>query len=191
MNGKLLKFIFRAVMVLVLSTATEAAERDGITMSETMEVSGIHLTLNGMGLRTYSFLRIPIYVAGLYLEHHSSDSDAILVSSQAKLLYFVFIRDVAAEAARKSWREAIDANCRPPCSLAAEDVRRFLDAVPSVHKGETSTLFFTTQALDISINGKLLGRITDMAFARVILASFIGKHPTSNELKRGLLGEAR
>jgi hypothetical protein len=188
LSGKLLKFMFGAALVLVLSTATEAAELDGIGMPETMEMSGTHLMLNGLARRTYSFLRIRIYVAGLYLEHYSSDADAILASSQAKLLHFVFMRDIDAEAARRSWRESMDASCRPPCHLAAENVKRFL--VPSVRKGETSTFFFTAQALDISMNGKLVGRITDMGFVRVILATFIGAHPTSDELKRGLLREA-
>jgi len=189
MTGKFLKFIFPAVLVLFISAATDAAELDGIAMPETMEMSGIHLMLNGLAQRTYSFLRIHIYVAGLYLQHRSSDADAILDSSQTKLLHFVFTRDIDAEAARRSWRDSLVSNCRPPCSLRAENVRRFLDAIPSMRKGETSTFFFGPEGLEVFMNGKLVGRIPDRAFVRVILATFIGSHPTSDEVKRGLLRE--
>ena len=42
-------------------------------LPDTLQVDGKTLHLNGLGLRTYSFLRIHIYVAGLYLEHLSTD----------------------------------------------------------------------------------------------------------------------
>ena len=46
-----------------------AAELDGVTMPDLLQVAGTPLRLNGMGLRTYPLFRIHIYVAGLYLQH--------------------------------------------------------------------------------------------------------------------------
>jgi Chalcone isomerase-like len=189
MTGKFLKFLFRAALILSISTATKAAEIDGVAMPETMEVSGTRLLLNGLAQRTYSFLRIHIYVAGLYLQHRSSDAQDILASGETKLLHFVFTRDIDAEAARKSWRESLDSNCRSPCSLGAENVKRFLDAIPSMRRGESSTFLFKPEGLEVFMNEKLVGRIPDKAFVRVILATFIGSNPTSGEVKRGLLQE--
>jgi hypothetical protein len=110
-------------------------------------------------------------------------------SSGTKLLRFVFLRDVDAEDARKSWREAFDINCPVPCSLPPDSIDRFLAGVISVKAGDTCKFLFNVRALDISINGRLIGRIADPNFMRIILATFIGPRPTSAELKSGLLGE--
>jgi Chalcone isomerase-like len=185
----LLKLVFNAALLLFASTAmASAAELDGVVMPDTHDVAGYHLTLNGLALRTYSVLRVHVYVAGLYLERRSSDGDAILNSSQPKLLRFVFLRDVDAEDARKSWREGFDRNCPAPCGLPAVSIDRFLAAVPSVHNGDTSALLFTARKVDFLLNGRLLGRVADPDFVRVILATFIGRSPNSAEVKEGLLG---
>jgi hypothetical protein len=187
----LLKFALRTALLLFASTVTMAAtELDGIAMPDTQDVAGVHFVLNGVALRTHSFLRIHIYVVGLYLERRSADADAILGSSQPKLLRFVFERHVEAEDARQSWRESLDMNCRPPCRLPVVLTDRFLAAVPSVQKGDIGALLFTAQGLNVFMNEQLLGRVSDPDFVRVILSTFIGTHPTSADLKRGLLGTA-
>jgi hypothetical protein len=65
---------------------------------------------------------------------------------------------------------------------------RFLAALPSIHKGDTVIFLFTVQGLEVFINGRLVGRIPDPDFVKVILASFIGPNPTSADVKRELLG---
>jgi hypothetical protein len=184
-----LTFGLQAALLLFASTLTvAAAEIDGVMMPDTQDVAGTHLVLNGAAVRTYSFLRIHIYVAGLYLERRSSDAEEIMGSNQSKLLHFVFERHIDAEDARKSWREDFDRNCRPPCHLPTEATDRFLAAVPSVQKGDTGTLVFTGQGLNILLNEKLIGQVPDPSFVRVILSTFIGAYPVTAALKRGLLG---
>ena len=186
----MLKFIFVIALLVLASSTTRAAELAGVDMADRQDIGGFHLVLNGLGLRTYSILRVQIYVAGLYLERRSANGDAILNSSRPKLLHFVFLRDVDAADARKSWREGFDRNCPAPCRLPADKLDRFLAAVPSVHKGDTSTLLFTDRKVDFLLNGQLVGRVADPDFAKVILATFIGPYPTSDEVKSGLLGNS-
>ena len=50
-----------------------AAALDGVSLPDNVTVGGEQLTLNGIGLRTYSILGIRIDVAGLYLRQRSSD----------------------------------------------------------------------------------------------------------------------
>src|SRR6195952_5585746 len=112
------KFAFQAAILFFGSaTMAAAAELDGVVMPDKQDIASHHLVLNGLGLRTYSLLRVHIYVAGLYLERRSTDPNTILVSSQPKMLRFVFLHDVSAEDARNSWREALDRNCPAPCRL--------------------------------------------------------------------------
>ena len=93
-----------------------------------------------------------------------------------------------AEDARKSWREALDRSCPAPCPLPADGIARFLAAIPSVHNGDVNTLLFTARGVEFSINGRSAGHIADPDFRQVILSTFIGPNPTSEEVKAGLLG---
>lgn len=157
-------------------------------MPDTQNVGGTELRLNGIGLRTYSILHIHVYVAALYLEAPSHDAAAILASPGKKLLIIRFVHDVDADAARKVWQEGFESNCRSPCRLDPIQVARYLAAVPAVHEGDTGMWIFTPGSLQITLNGKLLGVITDAAFSREILATFIGPEPPTARLKRELLG---
>ena len=153
-------------------------------MPDTRVVDGIQMRLNGIGLRTYSVLGIRIYVAGLYLERRSGDPNTMFHSQQRKLLDIRFLRDVGAEDARKAWQESFEENCKPPCDLDPHDMRRFLAAVPSVNRGDDSTLLFTSGGVHVTFDGRLMGDIPDPQFAELMLATFIGAVPPTPRLKR-------
>jgi len=157
-------------------------------MPDARMVDGAPIRLNGIGLRTFSILGIRIYVAGLYLERRSDNPDVILHSPDRKLLDIRFLRDVGAEDARKAWKDAFEQNCKAPCYLDPRDVERFLAALPSVHRGDESTLLFTTRGVAVTFNGRPMGDITDPHFAEVMLGTFIGSEPPTPRLKRELLG---
>lgn len=176
-----------AAAIIILSGSAAAARLDGVTLPDTVSLDGTELHLNGIGLRTYSWLRINIYVAGLYLEHPSQDAEAILDSPEKKLLDVRFVHDVDTAHAREAWREGFEDNCRAPCHLASSDVERFLAAVPAMRAGDRSTLAFTREGLRITMNGQTLAAITDPVFSRAVLATFIGPKPPTPRLKRELL----
>ena len=179
-----------AAAAIIFSGSASAAQLDGVTLPDSMSLDGTELHLNGIALRTYSWLRIRIYVAGLYLEHPSHDAEAILDSPEKKLLAVRFVHDVDAADARQAWREGFEDNCRAPCHLAPSDVERFLAAVPAMRTGDHSTLSFTREGLRITMNGHALATITDPVFSRAVLATFIGPKPPTPRLKRELLANA-
>src|SRR5579859_5687596 len=146
-------------------------------MPDTWAAAGTMLRLNGVGLRTYSFLRIHVYVAGLYLQQPTTDAEAILRSEAVKLLDIHFLHDVTAARAREAWRTGFRNNCQLPCRLADTMIERFLAAVPDFHKGDESTLLFTPKAVEITVNGRVLGVVDDAQFSRAMLSNFIGTHP--------------
>jgi len=179
-----------AAVLALLSVGAAATVLEGVSLPDTATFNGTQLRLNGIGLRTYSWLGIRIYVAGLYLERPSHDAEAILRSPEKKLLVVRFIHDVDAEDARKAWREGFNDNCRAPCHLAPADVARFLAAIPAMRSGDRSTLAFTPSTVAITLNGQTLGTISDPMFAHAVLATFLGPHPPTTRLKRELLGLA-
>lgn len=169
------------------STNVIGAELGGIRLPDSVHVAGKTLVLNGIGQRVYSFLHIPIYVAGLYLQYPSTDATAILASSQVKLLMIRFEHNVSAEDARTAWRTGFAENCVAPCHLDANAVARFLAAIPAIRAGDVYTFLFTPDGVRVDANQRLLGMIPDPHFARAILATFLGPRPASLPLKEALL----
>ena len=181
------ELILAATASVALSVA-HASDLEGVSMPDARVVDGTQMRLNGIGLRTFSALGIRIYVAGLYLERRNGDPETILHSPERKLLDIRFLRDVDAEDARKAWQESFEQNCKAPCSLDPRDMQRFLAAVPSVRKGDDSTLHFTSKGVHVTFNGRPMGDIADPHFAELMLATFIGAVPPTPRLKRELLG---
>jgi hypothetical protein len=187
----MLRRLILAGLVLAPCCVADAATLDGVTMPSARVADGTNLRLNGIGLRTYSVFGVRIYVAGLYLEQPSSDSDSILRSPEKKLLDIRFLRDGDAAHARRAWQDGFDGNCRPPeCSLNPQDVARFLASVPAIHRGDETVLLFTDAGALVTFNGRPLGEIADRHFAETLLATFIGPAPPTPQLKQALLGRA-
>lgn len=176
-----------AMSLFMIAHPASAAELEGVRMPDTIEVEGTKLHLNGIGLRTFSLFEVQVYIAGLYLTHPSRDSEAILDSPDIKVLDVHFIHDASADRVRDAWQEGFDSDCVAPCHLPPDDLAKFLATVPALRKGDISRLIYTKDWVSISVNGKELGRVTNPAFRRVLLATFIGKHPPTERLKRELL----
>ncbi len=183
------QLLFTATL-LAAGVPAAAAELSGVALPDTSEAAGTPLVLNGIALRTFSFLRLHVYVAGLYLEHRSDDPDTILGSNEFKLLRFTFLRDIGQSQARRAWRDSLGQSCTMPCQLPPHSVDAFLASVPAIHAGDTSVFTFTPQGLDVTMNGQPVGRIEDPLFVHVVLSSFLGPHPTAPEVKRELLGKS-
>jgi hypothetical protein len=184
--------LFSCALITVLSLfpfgfVMHAAELDGVQVPNTLQADGKMLHLNGFGLRTYSILRIHIYVASLYLEHLNTDPEQIIQSSETKLLTVRFEREVSADQARRAWRDGLNNNCEAPCHLDPDEVGRFLTVVPAMHAGDNYSLLFTQSVATVTVNGKLIGTITHPQFAEAMLATFLGPKPASPRLKQELL----
>ncbi len=163
-------------------------EQYGEQIPDTVAVSRTTLYLNGIGLRTYSVLKIPVYAASLYLEHLSDNSDDIIRSPGIKLLAIRFRRGVSADMARDAWRKSLQISCIAPCNLDPEDVERFIAQVPAMHAGDTYHLLFRQNAATVSLNGQQIGTIFKRQFADAILAVFLDIHTELPGLRQGLLG---
>ena len=164
-----------------------AAELDGVQLPDTFKMDGKSLYLNGFGLRTYSLLGIHIYVAGLYLEHLSTDPEEIIQSPDTKLLTVRFERSVSADAARKAWRDGLENNCKAPCRLDPADVERFLAMVPAMHAGDNYSMLFAQHSAIVTVSGHQIGTVSQPHFADAMWATFLGPNPASPKLKRELL----
>jgi len=175
------------IMTVSFRFAAHAVELDGVPVPPTIQVGGKTLYLNGYGERTYSVLGIHIYAASLYLEHLSTDPEEIIQSPETKLLSVRFEHAVNADQAREAWRTGLANNCIAPCHLDPEDVEAFLARVPAMTPGEYFYLEFSQNMATVSANGEQIGQISRPQFANAMLATFLGPHPASLELRQELL----
>ena len=57
-----------------------------------------------------------------------------------------------------------------------------------MRKGDATTLLFTSNSVQVTVNGQPMGDIVNPHFAKTMLATFIGPEPPTPRLKRELLG---
>lgn len=180
----------RAVLALSLFLAVPAmgAELNGVVMPDVREVQGRQLTLNGIGSRIYSIFRVPVYVAGLYLEQRSSDPAAILKSPATKLVHMQALYSAGRDDIVDAWRTSFRDACRPPCSLPVQQIEAFYGLMTDVRAGDTHTFIFEPDRVDVLMNNRALGSIAGGGFSELLLGTWIGAAPPTPELKQALLG---
>ncbi len=182
-----------SVLTLALTLVPTHAITIGKTeLPDTWPLANETLVLNGAGSRDYSFLRIQLYAAALYLPRREANADAILQASTPRVMHMKILRDVSRADSVSAWAHYLDANCTAPCDKAAKTFTAalvtFQQGVPETKIGDTQTFIFRDGNVTWFRNDHLLGEIRDSHFARALLASWIGAVPTTPELRRQLLG---
>jgi Chalcone isomerase-like len=180
------KFIL--ILLLLVPSLAWAVKVGETELPDTWTLNEQTLILNGAGIREYSFLRIPVYAAALYLPARQQNESAILKAITPRVVHMKMLRDATREDSAKAWDVYLAANCKSLCVMNIESRQKFLKLIPDTRAGDTQTFVFREGELEIFRNGKSLGAIADTAFTVVVLASWIGNAPTTEELKRRLLG---
>ena len=166
-----------------------AGKKAGVTMRDTVTVDGTQLMLNGMGLREATWLKVDVYVAGLYLEKVSSDAGTIVSSKQTKVLVLRFVRDVGRSDIVKAWSDGFKGNATVPISSIKKHIDQLNAWMPAFEDGDTLTFtYIPADGVRVDINGVRKGVIADDDFARSLFSIWLGPKPPTGALKKGLLG---
>ena len=176
-----------AALVVPLPLA-RAATLAGVDMPEQASVAGKVLVLNGLGMRTATFLKVKVYVIGLYVERESSDAGAIIDSGQAKRVALRFVHEVTADELRKGWSEAFENNF-PDVAGIKDEIARFNAAMRDVKNGDTIVLEIYDSAVDVLVNGEKVDAVDGNAFQKAALSIWLGPKPPNDALKDGILGK--
>ena len=180
------------LLVFSLAGGASAATLAGVTLPDSYPVEGRTLKLNGIGLRTLSFVGIGvrIYVAGLYVSEPSHDARAILASPGPKVMLLQFLHAGTKAEVEKEYREGERQNCGDGGCPAADqpDFERLVAAAPAVKFGDTTTYIFTPSGVRVLANNQPVVDLANKDLSYRLLAGFIGVRPPSQELKNGLLG---
>lgn len=184
-----MKLALAMAMAALLPLSLPAAELAGVTMPDHVTVDDRTLVLNGLGLREATFLRVDVYVAGLYLERKSDDAASILASDEAKRLSMRFVRGVGREDQVKHWNEGFQKNAAKDLPAVRDRVRTLTSWVVDVNEGDTIVLtYLPEKGVAVEIKGKVAGTIPGADFARALFSLWLGPEPPNSGLKDGLLG---
>ncbi|MEY2574675.1 MAG: hypothetical protein QOF80_162 [Verrucomicrobiota bacterium] len=183
------KFILAGVCALALiGSNASAAEISGVKLPDQVSVAGKSLKLNGAGLRQATILKVNVYAAGLYLEKPSGDGEAIANSDQAKSIEMVFMRDVSAKQMAEAFGEGFEKNCVAGCAELKPHLSKLQGLLKDMKKGETMSVHFLGDGVELVIRGQKAGSVGDKAFSHQLIRCWIGKNPPNSGLKEGLLG---
>ncbi len=166
-----------------------AATLDGVTMPDTLTIQGQTLRLNGMGLRTFTFLKIHGYVAGLYVAEHVHAAAPILNSAGLKLLQIRYVHSAGLGRVQDEFRNGRERSCAEGCPKENDAAfEQLLGTARPVEPGNTTTYIFRPDGVEVLFNETSLATIRNADFARRMLDGMIGAHPPSTMLRDGLLG---
>jgi hypothetical protein len=181
------------VACLLLAAPLVAGTLYDVTMPDQVEVDGQSLVLNGMGLRIkkIAFIKIKVYVAGLYLPAKSSDADAILAADEPKRVVMHFLyKEVGRDKLVEAWNEGFEKNAETEMHGLEERLAKFNDMWMDMKSGDEAVLtYLPDKGTAVEIKGETKGVIPGFDFARALFSVWLGPEPPNKELKEGLLGE--
>ncbi|TNF35433.1 MAG: hypothetical protein EP329_06200 [Deltaproteobacteria bacterium] len=188
---KLAKSLFGALSaaaVLVLLAAPASAKKcEDVTMPNTVEVDGVKLVLNGMGIREATVFNVNVYIAGLYVEEKSTSAQAILDAEGPRRLVLRFVRDVDREDIVDAFSEGFG-HAKNAGALMPR-VQRLLAMMKDAKDGVSWTFTYTpANGLEVKLGGAVKGTIEGADFTKAFLNIWIGSKPPNKGLKTGLLG---
>jgi hypothetical protein len=177
-----------ALGLILAAPVVWGGELAGVTMSDTVNVGESELSLNGMGLRKKSIIKV--YVAGLYVAETGLDAQKIVASKSPKRVVMHFLTGKATKKKMDAaWQEGFEANSPDSYGALEERVRRFVDFFGDMKKGDVIQLTIVPgSGTQVALNGEAKGTIDGDDFGRALLLVWLGDQPPSDGLKQGLLG---
>ena len=184
-------FVLVSLMIMVRVGTVAGKECHGVTFPEQTQVQTSPLTLNGLGLRQATMLKVNVYVAALYVAQQSADANAILAANTPKRLVLHFVRDVASKDLKEAWEEGFEHNAKAQMPALKERIAQLQAWMVDMKSGQQLAFTHTPGAgLEVDVNGTVKGTIAGDDFAKAFLAIWLGPKPPNPPLKTGLLGGA-
>jgi hypothetical protein len=188
---KRLVALIGVVMMLWGAEVAQGKECVGVGFPDQAQVNGNTLTLNGLGLRQATMLKVNVYVAALYVAEPSTDPNAILGSNAPKELVLHFVRNVGATDLRKAWDEGFAGNAKDQLPALKDRVETLKGWMGDMKAGERITFIHMPGAgTQVDVGGTTKGTVQGDDFARAFLSIWLGAHPPNSGLKAGVLGGA-
>lgn len=170
---------------LLLSPLAVAGTHAGVTLPDSVSLSGSPLVLNGMGLREKYF--IDIYVAGLYLPAKTSDAAKAINDDVPKQITMSMTYDLSKAKLADAMRDGMSS---APTASAKAHTETLAGWMEDVGPGDKIVItYLPGKGTSVSVKGKEKGTIAGVDFMKAIWTIYLGSKPPTSELKKGLLGK--
>lgn len=178
-----------ALAVTVVSSAPAfGAECLDVKAPDIVQVGGADLVLNGLGIRKATFLKVKVYVAGLYLPQKANDAAQVDGDGPWQLVLH-FVRDVDASDIRDAFNEGFEKAAGGNLAALRQRIDSLNDRIVDFKKGQyLSFANDPAKGVAIDVNGAGGSAIEGTDFASAVLAVWLGAEPPNEDLKTGLLG---
>ena len=187
--ARLVTFAITLSIPVVLAAPVLGAECIGVQVPDSVKAGDAELVLNGLGLRKATFLKVKVYVAGLYLPQKSGDAGKILGADQPWQLSLHFVHDVDASEIRDAFDEGFKKAAGDKLDALSKRIDTLNAQMVDFKEGQhLSYAYEPAKGTIVDANGKSGGAIEGADFAAALLKISIGPEPPNEELKSGLLG---
>lgn len=187
------RMIVSILAVCLMGSVAVAKEASEIKLPESLKAGSSDLILNGSGLRIkkVGFVKLELYVAGLYLTQKSTDA-ATLTNADENMGIKLHITSKLisskkmANATRDGFEQATGGNTAP--------IQKEIDEMISVFSEKINVddvydlVYVKGEGTQIYKNGKLAKTIKGLEFKKALFGIWIGNDPVQADLKKNLAG---
>ncbi len=186
------QFLFFAGLLLLAGLgAANARQCRDVDFPEHARIDDTELTLNGLGVRKATFLKVNVYVAALYVTTPARDPRTLVDPNTPAELILHFVRNVGVGDLRKAWSEGFERADKDQLPLLSARIAMLNSWMSDMKTGQR--VVFVRKpgtGLQVSVNGVVKGTVTGDDFSRALFLIWLGPEPPNAELKSGLLGGA-
>lgn len=195
MSPKMFVLLLVTASLLVVNANVVGAANDkellGVKFPGEMVVAGKTLQLNGVAYRKALGV-VKVYVAGLYLEKTSNDSNEVIESEQVKSLVTHYLTDKVTAVRMKDGFLDVIKECNPEELVAAhqDEINTYAGWLDKDMKpGLTSVQTYVPgKGLTLTYQGEEKGTIPGKEFAQMYYRLTLGEKANKN-VRQGLLNQ--
>lgn len=178
--------LFVTLMLATAAADAQEATCRGISFPRHLAVNGSDLTLNGLGVRKATFLKVNVYVAAYYVGQPGRDPKLLIESEGPQQLTLQFVRNVGVDDLRKAFVEGFE---RLSAAGLEKQVAQLNGWMTDMKTGQRLTFVrLPHSGVQVAVNGVQKGVIEGAEFSRALMSIWLGPTPPNPELKAGLLG---
>lgn len=186
-----MKTFFASLLLLAAAAVADARECKGVDFPDHIQVDGTALTLNGLGMRKATFLKVNVYVGALYVTRTSRDPQSLIDPTAPAELILHFVRNVGVSDLRNAWKEGFEKVAKEQMATLGARVNQLNGWMSDIKTGQRLTFVrLPGTGIQVNVNGAVKGTITGDDFSRAFFSIWLGPEPPNAELKSGLLGGA-
>jgi len=168
--------------------AKEAQVIEGVRFEATMNIADQDLVLNGIGVRRATFLKVRVYVGGLYLERKSSQPSEFLAFTTPKYINMHFLRAVKKADLTGAWDEGfVAALGNDKAQTLSAERAQLNELMVDLKRDETMNFTFLNDRVLVEVQNRPAVEIQGSEFSRGLLSVWF-LNPRDEGLTNGLLG---